>query len=72
MRFGLDRQREYLRPLASRFGELDEGQWRALQDLLFGQRLLDRRVDLAKAVTAEFLRDAYRRPYSAEPEARGN
>lgn len=67
VRFVLDRQREYLRPLASRFGEFDDSQWRSLQDLLFGQRLLDQRIDLAKAVTGEFLRDAYRRPYSADP-----
>jgi ABC-type nitrate/sulfonate/bicarbonate transport system substrate-binding protein len=60
VRFVLDRQREYLRPLAMRFGEFADGQWQTLQDVLLGERLFERRVDLAKAVTNEFLRDTYR------------
>jgi ABC-type nitrate/sulfonate/bicarbonate transport system substrate-binding protein len=64
VRFALDRQREYLRPIAVRYGEFTEDQWRALQSTLLTQRLLDRTVDLPEAVTYEFLHDAYRKPYT--------
>jgi ABC-type nitrate/sulfonate/bicarbonate transport system substrate-binding protein len=64
VRFALDRQREYLRPIAVRYGEFTEDQWRSLQTTLLTQRLLERTVDLPEAVTYEFLHDAYRRPYT--------
>jgi ABC-type nitrate/sulfonate/bicarbonate transport system substrate-binding protein len=64
VRFALDRQREYLRPIAVRYGEFTEDQWRSLQVILLTQRLLERTVDLPEAVTYEFLRDAYRKPYT--------
>jgi ABC-type nitrate/sulfonate/bicarbonate transport system substrate-binding protein len=67
VRFTLDRQREYLRPLAMRFGEFADPQWQTLQDVLLTQRLLDRRVDLSKAISGVILRDAYRRPYLIGP-----
>jgi ABC-type nitrate/sulfonate/bicarbonate transport system substrate-binding protein len=41
IRFVLDRQREYLRPIAMRFGEFNDAQWRSLQDVLLARRLLD-------------------------------
>ena len=46
----------------ARFGEFDEAQWRTLHDVLFSQRLMERRVDLEKALTGEILRDVYRKP----------
>ncbi len=64
VRFALDRQREYLRPITVRFGEFTQDQWRSLQATLLAQRLLERTVDLPEAVTYEFLRDAYRKPYT--------
>jgi ABC-type nitrate/sulfonate/bicarbonate transport system substrate-binding protein len=64
IRFVLDRQREYLRPIAVRFGEFNDTQWRSLQSILLAQRLLERDVDLPKAVTYDFLRDTYRKPLS--------
>jgi NitT/TauT family transport system substrate-binding protein len=64
VRFGLEHQREYMRPLGMRFGEFNEGLWRSLEDILLSQRLLDRRVDMAAALSYDFLRDAYRRPLS--------
>jgi ABC-type nitrate/sulfonate/bicarbonate transport system substrate-binding protein len=64
IRFVLDRQREYLRPIAVRFGEFNDAQLRSLQDALLAQRLLERSVDLSRAVTYEFLREAYRKPFS--------
>jgi hypothetical protein len=64
VRFVLDRQRDHLRPLALRFGEFDDRQWRSLQDILTSQRLLERPIDLSKAVTYAFLREAYRKAYT--------
>ena len=70
IRFVLDRQREYLRPIAVRFGEFNDAQWRSLQNLLLGQRLLELPVDLSKSVTYDFLREAYRKPFSFGNEPR--
>ena len=64
VRYALDRQREYLRPITARYGEFTEDQWRSLQATLLAQRLLQRAVDLPGAITYEFLRDAYRKPYT--------
>jgi ABC-type nitrate/sulfonate/bicarbonate transport system substrate-binding protein len=62
--FVLEREREYLRPQAMRFGEYDDRQWRSLQDILVSQKLLKQPIDMSKAVTYEFLREAYRKPYT--------
>jgi ABC-type nitrate/sulfonate/bicarbonate transport system substrate-binding protein len=61
VRFALDRQSEYVRSLAIRYGEFTDDQWRSLQAMLLSDRLLDTTVDLRAAVNYEFLRDAYRK-----------
>jgi NitT/TauT family transport system substrate-binding protein len=61
VRFALDRQSEYVRSLAVRYGEFTDDQWRTLQAMLLSARRLDRTVDLGAAVNYEFLRDAYRK-----------
>jgi ABC-type nitrate/sulfonate/bicarbonate transport system substrate-binding protein len=68
IRFMLDRQREYLRPVAERFGEFNDLRWRSLQNALLTQRLLTESVDLAKAVDYDFLREAYRKSRAIETE----
>jgi ABC-type nitrate/sulfonate/bicarbonate transport system substrate-binding protein len=60
VRFALAQQREFLRPLGARFGEFDDTRWRSLQNILLQQKLLKQPLDLSRAVTYEFLRDAYR------------
>jgi hypothetical protein len=50
-----------LRPFGARFGEFDDTHWRALEAILLQQRLLKQPVDLSKALTFEYLRDAYRK-----------
>jgi ABC-type nitrate/sulfonate/bicarbonate transport system substrate-binding protein len=57
----LEEQRNYLQPPGERFGEFDSYRWRVTQDVMLQQRRLDRSMDLTKAVTYEFLREAYRR-----------
>jgi ABC-type nitrate/sulfonate/bicarbonate transport system substrate-binding protein len=59
--FQVEHQRDGLRPYGSRFGEFDESQWRLLQLVLIQQKLIKEPVDIAKAITTDFLRDAYRR-----------
>jgi len=61
VRFALDRQSEYVRTLAVRYGEFTDDQWRSLQAMLLSDRRLDATVDLRAAVNYEFLRDAYRK-----------
>ena len=61
VRFALDRQSEYVRSLAVRYGEFTDDQWRSLQAMLLSDRRLDATVDLRAAVNYEFLRDAYRK-----------
>jgi ABC-type nitrate/sulfonate/bicarbonate transport system substrate-binding protein len=58
--FQLERQRGALRPSGARLGDFDETQWQLLQSILIQQRLLKDPIDLASAVTFDFLRDAYR------------
>ena len=65
IRATLDLQRAYLRPAAVRFGEFSPAQWRSLQETLVSQRLIERSVDLTRAITYEFLREAYREPLSS-------
>ena len=62
VRFVLDRQRPYLRPMAVRYGDFDDQQWLSLENTLLSQRLLKRTVDLPEAVTHDVLRDVYRKP----------
>jgi ABC-type nitrate/sulfonate/bicarbonate transport system substrate-binding protein len=62
VRFELEQQREILHPLGSRFGEFDPTRWRALQAILLQQKLIREPLDLSRAVTFEFLREAYRKP----------
>ena len=61
VRFAIDRQSEYVRSLAVRYGEFTDDQWRSLQAMLLSDRRLDTTVDLRAAVNYEFLRDAYRK-----------
>jgi ABC-type nitrate/sulfonate/bicarbonate transport system substrate-binding protein len=61
VRFALDRQSEYVRSLAVRYGEFTDDQWRSLQAILLSGRRLDTTVNLRTAVNYEFLRDAYRK-----------
>jgi ABC-type nitrate/sulfonate/bicarbonate transport system substrate-binding protein len=58
--FQLERQRGELRPSGARLGDFDETQWQLLQSILIQQRLLKDPIDLASAITFDFLRDAYR------------
>ena len=58
--FQLERQRGALRPSGARIGDFDETQWQQLQSILIQQRLLEDPIDLASAITFDFLRDAYR------------
>lgn len=60
IRFTLQQQRELLRPLGARFGESDDTHWRSLQDILVQQRVIKEPTELSRAVTFDFLRDAYR------------
>lgn len=62
VRYALERQREYVRPSESRYGEFNDVQWRSLQAVLLSQRRLERPVEIPDAVTYEFLREAYRKP----------
>jgi ABC-type nitrate/sulfonate/bicarbonate transport system substrate-binding protein len=64
LRFELDQQREFIRPLAMRFAEFNQTQWRALREILLRQKLMAESVDLSTAVSYEFLREAYRKPGS--------
>jgi ABC-type nitrate/sulfonate/bicarbonate transport system substrate-binding protein len=58
--FQLERQRGELRPSGARLGDFDETQWRLLQSVLIQEGLKKDPIDLASAITFEFLRDAYR------------
>jgi ABC-type nitrate/sulfonate/bicarbonate transport system substrate-binding protein len=66
VRFKLEQQRDFLRPLGVRFGEFDEAQWRSMQDMLLNQKIMTDSVDLSKAVSFDFIRDAYRRRTASE------
>jgi len=61
IRFRLEQQRGFLRPLGARFGEFDDIHWRSLQAILLQQRLLKEPLELSSAVTYDFLNDVYRR-----------
>jgi ABC-type nitrate/sulfonate/bicarbonate transport system substrate-binding protein len=66
VRFKLEQQRDFLRPLGARFGEFDQTQWRSMQDMLRQQKIIIGTVDLSKAVSFDFVRDVYRRRTAAE------
>jgi ABC-type nitrate/sulfonate/bicarbonate transport system substrate-binding protein len=61
VRFKLEQQRAFLRPLGSRFGEFQEFQWQSLQDMLMQQKLVSNAIDLSKAIAFDLVRDLYRR-----------
>jgi ABC-type nitrate/sulfonate/bicarbonate transport system substrate-binding protein len=58
VRFKLEQQRAFLRPLGSRFGEFHEFQWRSLQDML--TQLINGATDLSKAIALDLVQDLYR------------
>ena len=60
VRFKLEQQRAFLRPLGSRFGEFQEFQWQSLQDMLMQQKLIHDPIDLSKAIAFDLVRDLYR------------
>jgi ABC-type nitrate/sulfonate/bicarbonate transport system substrate-binding protein len=62
IRFTLEQQRDFVRPVGRRTGEFDLVQWRSLRQILLQQKLLQGPVDLSQAVTLDFLRDVYRKP----------
>jgi ABC-type nitrate/sulfonate/bicarbonate transport system substrate-binding protein len=64
--FELKAQRDSVLPLGRRFTEYDDMQWKLLGDILINERLIHDAdsIDLSKAVTYEFLREAYRKPIS--------
>ena len=57
--FQLEQQRGELRPSGARIGDFDETQWQLLQGILIQQRSFKDPIDLASAITFDFLRDAY-------------
>jgi ABC-type nitrate/sulfonate/bicarbonate transport system substrate-binding protein len=59
--FGLEQQRDIVRPNGARIGEYDESRWRTLRDILIFARLGKENVGLSTVVSHEFLRDVYRR-----------
>jgi ABC-type nitrate/sulfonate/bicarbonate transport system substrate-binding protein len=61
VRFTLQQQRVFLRPLADRFCEFENSHWQSLQEILVKQKIIKEPIDLTSAVTYEFLRDVYRR-----------
>jgi len=64
VRFELKDQRDYDLPLGRRFTEFDESQWKMLLNILIDQRLIhdSDSFNLSRAVTYEFLKEAYRKP----------
>ena len=56
----MDKQRDFIRPLGTRFGELDIDRLKDLEGLLLQQRALPRQFDLKDAVNLDILREAYR------------
>ncbi len=62
--FELKAQRDFVLPLGRRFTEFDDQQWTMLRNILIDERLIDDSIDMSKAVTYDFLREAYRRPIS--------
>lgn len=64
VRFELSTQRDFVLPLGRRFTEFDDRQWKLLRAILINERLIDDSIDMSKAVTYDFLREAYRKPIS--------
>ena len=62
--FELKEQRDFVFPLGRRFTEFDDRQWKPLRNMLINERLVDDSIDMSKAVTYDFLREAYRKPVS--------
>jgi ABC-type nitrate/sulfonate/bicarbonate transport system substrate-binding protein len=59
--FGLEQQRDMVRPTGARIGEFDESRWRTLRDILIFARLGEENVGLSTVVNYQFVRDVYRR-----------
>jgi len=66
----MERQRPLLRPLAARFGEFGQEQWRQTEDILVATQILAEPVDLSTAVDFGALREAYRRTGALAPGPR--
>jgi ABC-type nitrate/sulfonate/bicarbonate transport system substrate-binding protein len=66
VRFELKDQRDNVLPLGRRFTEFDDSQWKMLLNILIDARLIhdSDSFNLSRAVTYEFLREAYRKPIS--------
>lgn len=62
--FELREQRDFVLPLGRRFTEFDDRQWKLLRNMLINERLIDDSIDMSKAVTYDFLREAYRKSIS--------
>jgi ABC-type nitrate/sulfonate/bicarbonate transport system substrate-binding protein len=66
VRFMLNQQRKYLRPISVRRDNLNEDQWRALEMMLIAQRLIERTVNLSDGVTDRFLNDLSSAPFASD------
>ncbi len=64
VRFALEQQRDFIRPPNMRFAEFDDTRWKLLRDILLQQQLINNSIDMSKAVTFDFLREAYRKSIS--------
>jgi ABC-type nitrate/sulfonate/bicarbonate transport system substrate-binding protein len=56
----MDAQRHFLRPSGARFGELDPGRLKILQEQLLQQRIIQQPIDLTRAVNYDILTEVYR------------
>ena len=68
VKFVLDQQRQYLRPISVRPEILKEDKWRAFEKILITQRLVERTVNLSDAVTDRFLNDLSSAPFVADED----
>lgn len=60
LKAALRAQREFLRPGASRFGEITGNKWSELQAFMLQRRMLKSSIDLRKATNADLIAEAYR------------
>ncbi|WP_456843419.1 ABC transporter substrate-binding protein [Bradyrhizobium sp. USDA 4486] len=61
----MDRQRQFLRPLGTRMGELDATRLREMQNLLLTQRAMVKALDLYAAANFTLVREIYRQRLKA-------
>jgi len=64
VRAALGAQQAAVRPVSRRVGEFDNLQWEQLRIILLGERLIKETADVSRAVSYDFLREAYRKPVS--------